>query len=309
MKTAVLINYSSNNGNAAKRWAVIENDIRKMLPPNTCFIPYETPCNLKNILQSLIVCEKTVNFVSAGGDGSLNCLINELAEITGSGLTKIRIGAIGLGSSNDFHKPFGKQVRGIPVKIDFTSLKPADAGLVQYQASGENLKRIFVINASLGFTAMGNLNFNNGDRFTRFLKPRSVQLAILWTIIKTVLRYRNQNLEINCNSLIRKFKVTNLSIAKNPHVSGNFSYDIFTPPDSGKLGLYLAEDFSRLGIVRLFYHLSKNRFSKVKNCCVSFIENAEINSAGPVELETDGEVFRGNHFCFSVLPKVLMFAG
>ncbi|MBN1822061.1 MAG: hypothetical protein JW833_15180 [Prolixibacteraceae bacterium] len=308
MKTAVFINYSSNNGKARKKWLTIENDIRKILPADTCYIPYETPCSLKNIIQCLIKFENIRYFVSAGGDGSLNYLVNLLAEITDFSFENLAVGAIALGSSNDFHKPFRNQVKGIPVRIDFNSLIPQDAGLVAISGSEQTIKKAFVINASLGFTAEGNLYFNNGGGIIRFLKPRSVQSAILWAVIKTLISYRNLSLQLKIDGEEKKCQVTNLSIAKNPHVSGNFCYDISTAPDSGKLGLYLAENLNRSGIIKLLYHLSRNRFSTQKNCSVVFSENIEINSGLPVACETDGEVFLGTNFRFSVLPGVLNFA-
>lgn len=309
MRIAVLVNYSANNGAASKKWQLIEKKVKAMLPSDTIYFQYNTPCNLENIIRTLIFRFNVKNFVSAGGDGSLNCLLNSLAKINQNHLTEYCIGAIGLGSSNDFHKPVKNQIDGIPVKIDFSVKNYTDSGLICITNYGRPYKRLFIINASLGFTAQGNMLFNKGDRIIRFFKSKSTNLTILWTVFKTLIKFRNLPLQINIGNTSKKVNVTNLSIAKNPNISGNFQYDISTTPNSGKLGFYLAENLSKPAMVALLYNLTRNKFSKIKNCSVNFIENIEIKSDSNIAVETDGEIFFGKKFLFSVFPKSILIAG
>lgn len=308
MKIVVLINSSANNGGAKKKWDLIEDKIKSMLPVNTIYFKYKTPCNLDNLLKSFIFRYKVKNFISAGGDGSLNNLLNSLARINKNHLNEYCIGAIGLGSSNDFHKPIRNQINGIPIKIDFANQELRDTGVVNIAKSGIQSKKLFLINSSIGFTAQGNYLFNKGDQIIRFLKKKSTNMAILWTVFKTLITFKNLYVQINQNNASRKVNITNLSIAKNPNISGNFRYDLQTAPDSGKLGLYLAENLSKLEALKLLYQLTKNRFSELKNCSVDFIQNLEILSDSNIALETDGEIFTGNYFRFSVLPKSVLIA-
>jgi len=309
MNTAVLINCSANNGGAKIKWLQIEKMVKAMLPPGTFYIPYETPCNLDNVIKSLISNFQVRHFIAAGGDGSVNYLINALARLNNLVLSEFCIGAIGLGSSNDFHKPVKHKIKNVPVKINFSNKKYADTGIVNYSGNGQVSKRLFIINASLGFTAEGNYLFNKGDKIIRFLKFRSTNLAIFWTVLKTFIKYKNISLQIACEGAKKEMNVTNLSIAKNPNISGSFSYDLSTEPDSGKLGFYLAENLNKTETLRLLYQLTKNRFSEFNKCCVKFIQNLVVKSESNIAIETDGEIFMGKHFHFSVLPKAISIAG
>ena len=308
MKTAVLINLSSNNGNALKRWNLIEKEIKEILPPDTIYIHYYPPFEMKKTLQQLINRHQINYFVSAGGDGSLNFLVNSLGELINYNFNNFCLGAIGLGSSNDFLKPVKKHIKGVPVKLDVPDAVLSDIGVVTYFNNGNREKRLFCINSSIGFTAEGNKSFNTNKGLTGFIKARSTNLAIILTVIKTFFLYKNLSLKIKIKDSTKEINVTNLSVAKNPNVSGNFRYDLSTYPDSGKIGLYIAEDLSKVETLKLLYNLTRNRFSTLKKCSALFVEEVEIESVNDLHLEADGEITSGNHFRFSVLPKSLLIA-
>ncbi|WP_320112181.1 diacylglycerol kinase family protein [Draconibacterium orientale] len=309
MKTAVLINGFANNGLAEKKWEHIKEEVKNRLPAGTLYIHFSETDNHISLMETLINEYQVKNFISAGGDGSINNLINTLAQVTNSELNPFSIGAIGLGSSNDFIKPVKHKISGIPVRIDFENKKQVDLGMVEFTDSDTPKKQLFIVNASIGFTAQGNQLFNdNSNRIIRFLKPRSTNLAILWTITQTLLNYQNIDLEIAYDEMQISTSVTNLSIAKNPNVSGSFCYDVDPGSDSGYLGFYLARNFKRQQIPRLLYALYRKRFSKTRNCQTALVQSVEINSEKPVLLETDGEIIEASRFRFSVLPKALFVA-
>ncbi|WP_319503579.1 diacylglycerol kinase family protein [uncultured Draconibacterium sp.] len=309
MKTAVLINGFANNGSAERKWDHIEEEVKSTMPVGTLYIHFSETDNHISLMETLVTEYEVKNFVSAGGDGSINNLINTLAQVTNYQLAPFCIGAIGLGSSNDFLKPVKHKIRGIPVRIDFENKKQADLGIVEYLENDMTKKQLFIVNASLGFTAKGNQNFNdNSNKIIQFLKPLSTNLCILWTIAKTLLNYTNIHLEIAYDEKQFSTSVTNLSIAKNPNISGSFCYDVDPGTDSGCLGLYLAENFKRQQIPGLLYALYQKRFSQTKNCKTALVQSVEINSAKPVLLETDGEIIEASRFRFSVLPKALFVA-
>ncbi len=121
------------------------------------------------------------DFIIAGGDGSINYFLNHLINLVEPDILKqIKIGAVGIGSSNDFHKPFQSKniVEKIPYKLNFKDAVERDVGCLLYEKDGKALKKYFLINASLGITAEGNNFFNNPDFILRFLKKISTQSAI-----------------------------------------------------------------------------------------------------------------------------------
>lgn len=309
MESAIVVNFSSCNGAAKRKWYAIEKKLLKKLPEKTIIIPFSQPCNLKETLRSLVRDFDIKNFIAAGGDGTINCLLNDLISITGGKLENFRLGAVGLGSSNDFHKPVSKTINGIPVKIDFRNCEPSDLGQVIFRnCKGETNDRFFLINASLGFTAEGNQFFNKGDRIIRRLKPYSVSLAILYTTLKTLMAFRNVNLEIHEDYESGIIKATNLSLTIKPYISGNFMYECSNRREIGKLGLYVTENHSRFEILKLLYDLTKGKFNRKGKRHSCQIEKISVLPEGNVSLETDGEVFSGDFFRFLVVPHSIQIA-
>ncbi|HUP58551.1 MAG TPA: diacylglycerol kinase family protein, partial [Bdellovibrionota bacterium] len=117
-------------------------------------------------------------FVACGGDGTLNLVIN--AALSSPELREgARIGALALGSSNDFHKPFDApsrgRVAGRAARVAFGEARPHDVGRAVFDEGS----RAFAIGASVGVTAEANDLFNRGPGPVKMLKRRWVDGAIL----------------------------------------------------------------------------------------------------------------------------------
>ena len=308
MKTAILINYSANNDGSRKKWAHIGQRVLKILPKNTIAIPYEIPFNLNDCITRLI--RKGVTFfISAGGDGSLNHLLNTILKITGKNSKNYCLGAIGLGSSNDFLKPFSETIDGIPVKIKADFKNPVDVGKVTYLNEKNVLKsRYFIINASLGITADANLLFNRGDAFIRFMKSRFTGLTILYTALKTLIRFKNKEVQLKDSTGIHPVKLTNISLTKSPYVSGSFHYDQAPEKDCGKLGFHCSSAMTKMEIIKTLYNLSNGKFPESDHRTTSFVDWIEVFSKEFLALETDGEVQFGKNSRFINIPKALCLA-
>lgn len=309
MKTAVLINYSACNHTGKKKWLQIREKVISLLPGDTIYIPYETPFNTKNCLSRLIGEEGITSIISAGGDGSINHILNNLMEIMNGRLTGMCLGAIGLGSSNDFLKPYGLQIRGIPCRIHFEGSKLSDIGVVQYKdEKNEWRSRLFIINASLGVTADANQLFNRGDLIIRTLKSHAVDFTILYTALKTLITHKNKEIHIKENGSWNSMRFANISITKSPYISGGFHYDRCPARDSGQFGYHCAGDISRLEIIRTLMDLSKGNFQDTIKKKTLFLSQVEISSDKVMALETDGEIQLGRDFRFSTIPRAIKLA-
>lgn len=309
MKTAILINYSANNNSGKKKWMRIKEKVLNILPENTIIIPYEVPFNLNYHINKLIKEEDVNFFISAGGDGSLNLILNEILALTGKNSKNYCLGGIGLGSSNDFLKPFNEKINGIPVKInaDFNNL--TDVGKLTF-INEENVEksRYFIINASLGITADANLLFNQGDFFIRHIKSYFVGLTILYTALKTLINYKNKQVSLKSKNGIQSIKITNISLTKSPYISGSFHYDQSPGKDSGKLGFHCSHDMTKMEIIKTLYNLSNGKFPESSKRSTSFINSLEISSEKFLAIETDGEIQIGKNMVFTTLPKAISLA-
>jgi len=245
-------------------------------------------------------------FVAAGGDGTVNYLLDNLVEMaTSDQLKKITIGAVGIGSSNDFHKPFCSTIEKIPIHMDFKNAYYRDVGLITYDSLKGKVEKYFLINGSLGITAEANNLFNKSDLILRRLKQFNTKIAILYSAIKTMLTYKNLHAEIDIDGEKLKTNITNLGITKNPHFSGDFCYDSQAGYTNGKFDVHLAYDMNKFDILKLMHALTHKKFSKLNKTKSWQTDRVIIASDDNFTVEFDGEVVITNKVEFKILNKFI----
>jgi diacylglycerol kinase family enzyme len=244
-------------------------------------------------------------FVAAGGDGTVNLVVNAMMEFDESaGAT---LGAVGLGSSNDFHKPFERDsfVAGVPVRLDVNRAKACDVIRVDYERDdGSRATRFAIINASLGITAEANASFNEPPPLVRAARALSVDAAIVASVLHTLATYHDVPCRIAIDGTeIGGFSVSNLGVIKNPHFAGSFCYDTPIEPDDGAVGVNLCERLTRFQALATLAALRRGRFVGRPKTRSWIARRASVEGDRTFALETDGEVVRARTAEFSVVPK------
>lgn len=301
----ILLNKYCSGGTGFEKWKRIQNYFTKYKPVILNVDESEIKLKLNEALQN----RETV-FLAAGGDGTVNHLINLLIETASpEQIKKITIGAVGIGSSNDFHKPHKTMIEGIPVSVDFENAVLRDVGVIEYECNGKQFTKYFVINASIGITAEANNLFNKTDKVLRLLKKNNTRSAILYSAMKTIFSYKNLIADVCVNGTELKTEITNLGITKNPHFSGDFCYDSSACYDNGKFDIHLAYGMKKLEILRLMKSLTTISFSKLPK--TKSWQSDRIISSSPKEfaVEFDGEVVTTNKVEFSIIPKFIKVCG
>lgn len=249
------------------------------------------------------------DFIIAGGDGTINLFLNKIIDFVDEKDIKFfRIGAIGIGSSNDFHKPIknNRTVSGIPTTINFKDSQLRDIGVIKYRSGEQYLKKYFLINASIGITAEANNFFNKPDFILRFLKRHFTQLAILYAALKTIFTYKNLETKIIYDSSeTHPFSVSNLSIIKNPNISGDLSYPGEANYQNGLFDIYLAHSMNKYSLISLLLSLRKKIFPEYEKTKHSITSNITISSQSNINVEFDGEIVTTNYAEFSILKEHL----
>jgi diacylglycerol kinase (ATP) len=321
----LVINPSAAGGSGIKKWNRIERRIRATIPFTGTFLLNGRASTGEFIRRSLQ--EGETQFIAAGGDGTVNALLNELLFWATPGQrSRIQLGAIGLGSSNDFHKPCEpfSLIEGIPGKLSFQDTPLRDVGCISFERDGGFLTRYFLVNASVGITAEANLLFNDPGRFLNLLKRASTPAAILFAALKTIVAYKNLPISAKGTGFPeRDLQLTNLNLLKSPHVSGSFCYGARIPLDNGFLRAYLSTRMTKLELLRLMWDLSGGSFhpgdvdparattgaaraSRMSPKVESFeLQSMSVTSSEPFAVEYDGEVVATRFAQFSVLPRHL----
>lgn len=307
----ILINPKAQQGKAWKRWQGIRARVLERIPGANEMV-IENGFNLESILAA-VSANGCGTIISAGGDGSVHFLVNTLFKDPRFDKTKISVGAIGLGSSNDFHKPFQASIDKIPVRINTEKITLHDAGKVNYvDEEGNQKEKYFIVNASFGATAQGNWNFNNPGGILRWLKKTNTAAAINYTSLSTILSFKNRNCQIQYDGVNKEIPVSNINILKIPFVAGTLHYNQPIQPDDGKMGLNICQDMSRLELIQTMMGLEKGRFNETNKKISTYTDHFILEPASPagrteksVVFECDGETEKATRIEISLIPKAI----
>jgi len=301
----IIVNPHSHQGQGLKRWKTIKEDVLTLLP-GAKEIVTEKKEDGEVFLKSLNITEDTI-IVSAGGDGSIHYLVNTILQLPPAVRSKIILGAIGLGSSNDFIKPFKSFINKIPVRINTNEpLLQHDLGKVIYvNEKNTSCEKYFIINSSFGATAEGNWNFNNPGFLLKWLKKNSTSLAITYTAITTILSFKSKTCRINYNGIEKETKVSNINLLKIPYVSGSLHYKQNILPGDGQLGLNICAGMSTLELLQTLFNLEKGKFNPGEKKISALVKNFSLQTDIPVVFECDGETEKIITADISVYPGAI----
>jgi len=301
----VLINKNSGGGTALKKWERIYKRLNFNGSTET-LIPGVNGSTDKLIINS--VRNGKTDFIIAGGDGSINYFLNHLIDLVEPEiLKKVKIGAVGIGSSNDFHKPYQSKniVEKIPCKLNFKDAIHRDVGCLIFEKNNKTFKKYFLINASIGVTAEGNNFFNNPDFILRFLKKVSTKSAITYAAIKNIFTYRNFKVTIGGNNESFTANISNMGILKSPFFTGKLRYQSDPLPDNGLFDVHLFESLSKVKLLKLFLDLSKVKIANSLNRKFWRTDRIKISSDEEFAVEFDGEVITTKCAEFYVIPGLI----
>ncbi|MBA3808815.1 MAG: hypothetical protein H0X28_10540 [Solirubrobacterales bacterium] len=307
----IFVNKGARGGEGAARWRNVERELNRRR------ISYEAE-TCQGIPQmrdavSAYAGEGHDVMVAAGGDGTVNALLNILME------KKVRpdapnliLGAVGLGSSNDFHKPFSKErmLAGTPVRLSRDDARLVDVGRVTLSTVGGGVEtRYFFLNLSMGVVADSNARYNEG-RGLSALKRHSVEAAILWAAFMALWHFAPVEVILQIDSQKRKrTRVTNLHVLKKIHFAGGMRYDTEVTADDGAFDVVCWADMSRPRIIQLVPRLYMGRVVGHRSVCVTRGKRIRLELAEAANLELDGEVVKATAADIEILSRALMVCG
>jgi diacylglycerol kinase family enzyme len=305
-KLILLINPYCHQGRGWKKWLAIKSGVSRFLP-NATEIVTEKGTDLAVQLQPHLNNNERTCIVSAGGDGSIHYLVNNVMQTKNIQREKLTIGAIGIGSSNDFLKPFRTFINRIPVRINID--QPArwhDLGkVIRTDTNNNTQQKFFIVNASFGATAHGNWNFNNPGTVLRWLKKQNTSMAITYAAISTILTFKNDDCNICYNGKVNRIAVSNINLLKIPFVSGSLHYNQDILPDDGYFGLNICSGMNRAELLQTLFSLENGKFEQDRKKTSLFVDRFQLESATPVVFECDGETEKVTAVDISIAPKAI----
>lgn len=299
----IIINPHCHQGEGWKRWKQIRSGVLDRLPSAKEIVTENTDA-LGLQLADIFNTHHESCIISAGGDGSIHLVANALLQLEQP--SRHALGAIGLGSSNDFLKPFQSFIGKVPMRINTNSYFLHDIGEVNYiDQNNVRQKKYFIINASIGVTAEGNWNFNNPGKILKWLKRIHTGAAINYTALTTIFAYRNKPVTLRFNEEETTMAISNINILKIPFVSGSLHYRQNILPDDGLLGLNICRDMKRMELIQTLMQLEKGNFVPGAKRVSTFTKKIQILSPAPIVFECDGETTESTHIEVIVRPKAI----
>lgn len=301
----VVVNTAARAGKAVRSWNMIRAALPGELNGANTLILNESPDWDQKIKKAILDGER--RFVAAGGDGTVNLLLQKLVQYAGPDLLpKLNLGAIGLGSSNDFHKPLSAANRysSCPVHINFSSTIRRDVGVLAFRDDRNFWQtRYWLLNASIGVTADANARFNRPGGLLKVLKKTSPSLAILYTAISAILNFRNKTVSIEFDGApARQVRLSNLAVLKSPHVSGSFCYEFPAEYDSGQFYIHLCRGMHAGRLLQMLMHLSRGRLRGLPGTNSFKMNKLAVKADRPFNVEFDGEVISTRQARFTLYP-------
>lgn len=311
----IVLNPAAGGGSGEQRWARVR---ARVMDGAGCELLRTDPQGRWREEVRAAAADGVRRFVAAGGDGMVSQLANVLVALSraSSGeiaLDQLRLGAVGLGSSNDFHKPLHRAERwgGIPLKLDWSRPVARDVAWACFAtAKGRERRRAFLLSASVGVVAEGNRIFNEARGVGAWLKRYAKGAAIVGAALGAISAHKNIEARLMpiypASAKAERLCLTNISVMKTPHLSGSLRFEQDVTPSDGQFAVYVCEGMGRGAMLRTFVDLSRGRFvgRPGRHAFLSSALTLEIDQAANLEL--DGEVTRTDRVSFYVGEERLM---
>ena len=302
----IIINPYCHQGRGWERWLTIKEEVHRQLPAAKEIVA-ESGVDIIEAIAAAGWHQAPGCLISAGGDGSVHYLVNALLKQNTIDTAGIILGAVGLGSSNDFLKPFHQKINNIPVRLNTASGTVwHDLGKVLYKTDGgAQMEKYFIVNASVGATAEGNWYFNHPGKLLQQLKKYSTGTAIAYTAIATILSYKNRACSISFNGMQLNAMLSNINMLKIPYVSGSFHYRQDIQPGDGRMAVNICLSMNKAELLQTLFQLGRGVFTASDKKITAFATAFVLQAEQPVIFECDGETEMANSIDIRIIHKAL----
>ena len=225
----------------------------------------------------------------AGGDGTLNAVVNGLHQLPKS--ERPRLGVLPSGRGNDFASDLGIHT----VADALRALKEGSSRAVDL---GRTDAGVFLGIAGTGFDA-------KVARRAQTVPLLSGSLLYSYSVFRTLIDFRPQEVRVEYDDGVYEGPMTFAAVGNTRRYGGGMRITPRADPSDGLLDLCLVKDVSRRTLVRLFptvfsgRHLSHPKVSYLKSRSVT------IETSEPGEVFADGEFLQKTPVTVEVLPKAL----
>ena len=298
----VVLNPAAHGGAAARRFAAIRPAVEALFDA-TVVVGRADGAWVGDARAALA--RGTRIFVAAGGDGTAHSLLNALVDAPHRPpLDALALGAVGLGSSNDLHKPVRTRIDGVPVLLDISGAAPRDVVRCSYVGGSASHHACILISASLGVTACANARFSEDSSMARRLREASTAAAIAWAALRTLVAWRNLPAMVRIDDgRPMRLALSSLNVLKTEWLSGLLHFGHPVEPDSGDFDVAIAAGLRRTQLALDILALLRGHFDGRPSHQRLRARSLDVRLDVEAPLEMDGEIVVAHAVHFDVFPE------
>ncbi|HEX6761715.1 MAG TPA: diacylglycerol kinase family protein [Gaiellaceae bacterium] len=293
-KAVFLVNPASDNGRTGRRWAELAHRAaRAGLEGESLFS--ERPGHLIDLARDAV--DRGAKLVvAAGGDGTLNEVINGVAE------RDVDLATIPLGTGMDFGRAYG-----IPTSFDDAVLvardgatRTIDAGRVRYRTwGGDDAVRWF---GNVGTVGMSGAVAQRANGMSKKLGGR---VTFFYALTRVFLGWENTEVTVTLDGEERRGRMHDVIVANGPWHGGGMKLAPGARPDDGLFDVVVIGDVSKLDFLTTAPKLYTGRHVSHPKVEVLRSPHVEVDAPERLPIEVEGEQVGTTPAAFEIVPGAL----
>ncbi len=279
----IILNPTAGAGNGKKALPEIENHLKRLKLDYELASTEYTGHAVE--LASQAVRDGFEVVVAAGGDGTVNEVLNGLIQARESGKYQPALGVLSVGRGNDFAGSVNipEEIEAGCQALAMDQRRKIDIGRVR----GEELTdwRYFANCVGVGFDAVTTIEVHRLPRLGGFL-------GFMIAVLKTIFLYNHPPLaEIQYDGETISQRSLLISIMNGRRLGGGFYMAPDSKPDDGLLDLCIARKMSSLRILAMIPYFTKGTQATQPEIITGRTARVKITAQdGPLPAQTDGEI-------------------
>jgi len=293
-----IVNPNAGNGKGKKDWERISALLEKENIPIINKFTEKKGHAIEFTMEA--VREGFRKFISVGGDGTLNEVVNGVFKQEYCQANEAVLGMIPVGTGNDWGRMFGIPLvyEGAVHVIRENKQMAHDIGLITYYSGTEQEKRYFINIAGLGFEATVVKKTNKQKD-----KGRSSKAIYFYNLLTSLISHRNIKADIIIDGRKITCKVFSINVGNGRYCGGGMRQTPDALPDDGLLDITVIKEMGRLEIIRSLKILYDGTILSHPKVDGYRSNNLLVSSESVLYAEADGESLGHTPAEFSIIPK------
>lgn len=242
------------------------------------------------------------NLIVAGGDGTLNEVVNGIFRQTSCNAEDITVGMIPVGTGNDWIKTFGipnNYNEAIRILKEGATIRQ-DIGRITYSVDNQEQNCYFANMAGFGFDAIVAEKTN-----TLKNKGRSGIILYLQALISSFWAFTTPVIHLQIDDQTINELIFSISVGIGKFSGGGMMQAPNAVPTNGHFQVTVIRKIGIFGILRNITRLYSGEFIKDFRVLTTQAKQISISSAKNISGEADGESLGNNKFRIAIISQKL----